>query len=82
MLLRLNEGSENKIVEAGNKVIVLSSDLDVKSVDTSSNFSQAFPMLCDGLVVKGRDAGSSRYDWRRDRNYVWPYRQFVIYMSA
>ena len=81
-LLRMKKNEECKIIEAGNKVIVLSSDLEVKSVDTDSNFSEAFPMLCDGLVVKGTDAGSSRYDWRRDRNYVWPYRNFVIYMSA
>ncbi len=81
--LRMGKNQECKIIEAGNKVIVLSSDLDVKSVDTSSNFSQAFPRLCDGLVVKDGDAGnSSRYDWRRERNYGWPYRQFVIYMSA
>lgn len=85
MSLRLNKGQEKKIVKAGNKIIVLGSDLYVKSADVNSYSDQKLPMLCDGLVVRGSDAAddsSKRYDWRRDRSYEWPYCQYIIYMSV
>lgn len=59
---------EKKIIETGNKIILLYSSVYYKSADNSDGkFIRSCPMLCDGLIVKGSG---------------WPYRQFVIYMSA
>ena len=63
-----NDDKEKKIIETGNKIILLYSSVSYKSAaDSDGEFIWSWPMLCDGLIV----AKSG-----------WPYRQFVIYMSA
>ncbi len=69
MFFRPESGKEEKIIETGNKIILLySNELYKSAADSNTKFVRyGSPALCDGLIVKGS---------------VWPYRQFVIYMSA
>lgn len=70
MFFRLKNGEKKKIIETGNKIILLYSSLNYKSADNSGGeFIRSFPMLCDGLIV-------------RVEGLDWPYRDFIIYMDA
>lgn len=67
-IMFFKNGGEKKIIETGNKIILLHSSARYKSADDSDDeFTWSCPRLCDGLIVEGSN---------------WPYRQFIIYMSA
>ena len=67
-IMFFKNGGEKKIIETGNKIILLYSSVNYKSADNSDGgFIWSCPVLCDGLIVKGSD---------------WLYRGFIIYMSA
>ncbi len=69
MFFRLKNGEEKKIIETGNKIILLYSSLIYKSADNSDGeLIWSYPGLCDGLIVAKRSD--------------WPYRDFIIYMNA
>ena len=72
MFFGLKKNEEKEIMKAGNKVVLLHSDVACKSANSDTEFSRyGFPMLCDGLTVK--NSSSDWSDW---------YRKFVIYMSV
>ena len=60
------ENDKEKIIETGNKIILLYSSVMCESAD-NGEFIWSYPRLCDGLIVAESDRS---------------YRNFVIYMSA
>ena len=97
-----NDNEVKKIIENGNKVILLYSDVACKSANSDDakffspytytdsksgsesdcNLCQNFPMLCNGLIVK-RSNDKRRHGYLANvREHGWPYRNFIIYMSA
>lgn len=97
MFFSLESGKEKKIIETGNKVILLYSDVACKSANSDDaeffspytysdksdcNLCQNFPMLCNGLIVK-RSKDKRKYGYLGNVcEHDWPYRNFVIYMSV
>ena len=82
MFFSLGKNKEKEIIETGNKVILLYSDVMFKSANTNSDYCYFdYPILCDGLIVR-RTSKNRRSLKNSDERYEWPYRQCVIYMSV
>ena len=96
MFLKLKEKEEKKIIKAGNKVVLLHSDVDFKSANangsTNSSFLSPYAYSNDNcfscqnfpMLCDGLIVKSSGY-YRQYVSYSdlkWPYRNFIIYMSV
>ena len=96
MFLQLKEKEEKEIIKAGNKVVLLHSDVDFKSANangsTNSSFLSPYAYSNDNcfscqnfpMLCDGLIVKSSGY-YRQYISYSdlrWPYRNFIIYMSV